>query len=213
MKLSELQERTKLFLKKQDRTDAEFRLALTVSQIGDLAKYITHDNKLNPRARPYGTREDERICFGHAFAMLASLAEARKVDIEEAVKTALKEIEEKEWAAKEAKNNERIEGITASKGTAEGKAFVLTSQRKAHEMPEKAILVVQHGGAELTQAIARASALVADHGSPNTHLAIIAREFKIPCIVATGNATQRIKTGEKITVYAEGEKGWVEKID
>ncbi|MBR9705969.1 phosphoenolpyruvate synthase [Candidatus Pacearchaeota archaeon] len=44
----------------------------------------------------------------------------------------------------------------------------------------------------------------------NCHAAIISRELGIPCVVGTNNATQKIKSGKKITVScAEGEKGRV----
>jgi pyruvate,water dikinase len=44
----------------------------------------------------------------------------------------------------------------------------------------------------------------------NCHAAIVSRELGIPCIVGTNNATERVKTGQKVTVScSEGEEGRV----
>ncbi len=57
-----------------------------------------------------------------------------------------------------------------------------------------------------------ASAIVTDKGGRTCHAAIVSRELGVPCIVGTKTATQKIKSGQKITVScAEGEKGFVYK--
>ncbi len=53
-------------------------------------------------------------------------------------------------------------------------------------------------------------ALVADAGSVLSHSAIIAREFAIPAVVATGNATSVIRDGQLVTV--DGTTGSVEVL-
>jgi phosphoenolpyruvate synthase/pyruvate phosphate dikinase len=45
-----------------------------------------------------------------------------------------------------------------------------------------------------------ASAVVTDIGGPLSHGSIVAREYGIPAVVATGDATRRICTGQVITV-------------
>jgi len=55
-----------------------------------------------------------------------------------------------------------------------------------------------------------ASAIVADKGGRTCHAAIVSRELGIPCVVGTGKASGRIKTGQPVTVScAEGEVGFV----
>ncbi len=55
-----------------------------------------------------------------------------------------------------------------------------------------------------------ASAIVTDKGGRTCHAAIVSRELGIPCVVGTGTASQKIKTGDKLTVScAEGDKGYV----
>lgn len=55
-----------------------------------------------------------------------------------------------------------------------------------------------------------ASAIVTDKGGRTCHAAIISREMGIPCIVGSNNASNRLKTGDKVTVScAEGDRGRV----
>lgn len=55
-----------------------------------------------------------------------------------------------------------------------------------------------------------ASAIVTNRGGRTCHAAIVSRELGIPCVVGTGNATEKIKKNKKITVScAEGEKGYI----
>jgi pyruvate,water dikinase len=51
-------------------------------------------------------------------------------------------------------------------------------------------------------------ALVTDNGGILSHPAIIAREYRIPSVVATGNATKRLRDGQIVTV--DGTTGVVE---
>jgi pyruvate,water dikinase len=43
-------------------------------------------------------------------------------------------------------------------------------------------------------------ALVTDSGGILSHPAIIAREYRVPAVVATGNATQLLRDGQIVTV-------------
>jgi pyruvate,water dikinase len=50
--------------------------------------------------------------------------------------------------------------------------------------------------------------LVTDAGGTVSHPAVVAREFGIPAVVGTSNATERIKTGDRVRV--NGSTGVVE---
>ena len=54
----------------------------------------------------------------------------------------------------------------------------------------------------------RAAAVVTDVGAPLSHAAIVARELGIPAVVGCGNATMRLKTGDRVRV--DGGRGTVE---
>ena len=43
----------------------------------------------------------------------------------------------------------------------------------------------------------RASAIVTERGGRTCHSAIISRELGIPCIVGTGDATEKVKNGTR----------------
>ncbi len=53
-------------------------------------------------------------------------------------------------------------------------------------------------------------ALVTDIGGVLSHPAIIAREYQIPTVVATGEATKRFEDGQVVTV--DGTAGTVEQV-
>jgi pyruvate,water dikinase len=51
-----------------------------------------------------------------------------------------------------------------------------------------------------TPLFARAAAVVTDVGGPLSHGSIVAREYGIPAVLGTGVATNRIRSGQVITV-------------
>jgi pyruvate,water dikinase len=57
----------------------------------------------------------------------------------------------------------------------------------------------------------RASAIVTNRGGRTCHAAIIARELGIPAVVGCGNATMRLKTGDRVRV--DGTAGTVELLN
>jgi pyruvate,water dikinase len=56
----------------------------------------------------------------------------------------------------------------------------------------------------------KAAAIVTNRGGRTCHAAIIARELGIPAVVGCGDATERMKDGQNVTVScAEGDTGYV----
>src|SRR5678816_2403069 len=56
----------------------------------------------------------------------------------------------------------------------------------------------------------RVSAIITDQGGRTAHAAIVSREFGIPCIVGTGNATEVLRDGSEVTIVcSEGPEGLV----
>jgi rifampicin phosphotransferase len=56
----------------------------------------------------------------------------------------------------------------------------------------------------------RLAAIVTDLGAPLSHAAIVARELGIPAVVGCGDATMRLKTGDRVRV--DGGRGCVEVL-
>ncbi|MEV0679193.1 PEP-utilizing enzyme [Actinosynnema sp. NPDC050436] len=53
--------------------------------------------------------------------------------------------------------------------------------------------------------------MVTDTGAPLSHAAIAARELGIPAVVGCGNATTRLRTGDRVRV--DGTRGTVTPLD
>ena len=73
------------------------------------------------------------------------------------------------------------------------------------------ILVAPGTSAPWTVAFSVIKALVTDGGGALSHPVIMAREFGIPCVSGCGDATQKVKTGQKIRV--DGDRGVVFFLD
>jgi pyruvate,water dikinase len=52
---------------------------------------------------------------------------------------------------------------------------------------------------------------VSDIGGAMSHAAIVAREYGMPAVVGTGQATRRIRTGQRLRV--DGDRGLVQILD
>jgi phosphoenolpyruvate synthase/pyruvate phosphate dikinase len=51
-----------------------------------------------------------------------------------------------------------------------------------------------------TPLFARAVAVVTDGGTLAAHASLVAREYGIPAVVGTGDATRRLHNGQRVTV-------------
>jgi len=64
------------------------------------------------------------------------------------------------------------------------------------------VLVTPMTNPDFVSVMKMAEAIVTDIGGITCHAAIIAREFGVPCIVGTGNATKVLKIGDVVIVNA-----------
>jgi pyruvate,water dikinase len=106
-------------------------------------------------------------------------------------------------------------GNTASRGKASGLAYVLTSDHNLLNIPEGSILIAPASSPRYVPILGRVQAIVTNVGSVTGHMASVAREFGVPALVGTGNATAVISHGEEITVDATNQlifKGRVDAI-
>ncbi len=109
-----------------------------------------------------------------------------------------------------------VSGVAVGEKIGHGTAHVLLDPSKLTSFKEGEILVTSMTDPAWEPIMKRASAIVTERGGRTCHSAIISRELGIPCIVGTGNATERVKQGAPITVScAEGERGniYYGKID
>lgn len=98
-----------------------------------------------------------------------------------------------------------LAGIGTSAGVVTGPACVLNSPADFEKFQSGSILVAVTTTPAWTALFASASAIVTDIGGPLSHSSIVAREYGIPAVMATHNATRTIRNGQMITVDgAEG---------
>ena len=90
-------------------------------------------------------------------------------------------------------------GTPASAGTITGIARVVLDPVGAHLEPGE-ILVAPSTDPGWTPLFLTAGGLVMEMGGPNSHGAVVAREYGIPAVVGVPDATTRITTGDRITV-------------
>ncbi|MGD1855020.1 MAG: phosphoenolpyruvate synthase [Leptolyngbyaceae cyanobacterium] len=92
----------------------------------------------------------------------------------------------------------------------QGPTRVIRSVQNMADFQPGDVLVTQRTDPDWEPIMKRASAIVTDQGGRTCHAASIARELGIPAIVGCGSATQRLETGQMVTVTcAAGEVGKV----
>jgi pyruvate,water dikinase len=93
-----------------------------------------------------------------------------------------------------------IKGQAASKGVVRATARVIKDLGEADRLQPGEVLVCATTAPPWTPLFAIAAAVVTDSGGVLSHSAICAREYAIPCVVATHVATHMIEDGATITV-------------
>jgi pyruvate,water dikinase len=111
------------------------------------------------------------------------------------------------WGVEPSKEPNVLKGLGASRGTARGVARVITGLHEAQRLAPGDILVCRTTAPPWTPLFTIAGAVVTDSGGLLSHSAICAREYGIPCVVATQDATVRIQDGALLSV--DGTKGTV----
>ena len=102
---------------------------------------------------------------------------------------------------------DRLVGIGASSGTVDGLVRVVTDPTVA-EMRAGEILVAHTTDPSWVSLMFLSKALVTDIGGMLSHAAVVAREFRIPCVMGTRVGTRVLKTGDLCRI--DGAAGTVE---
>jgi len=105
----------------------------------------------------------------------------------------------------------RIEGIAGSPGVVEGVARVVGTVDEFDEVEDGDILVCQMTNPAWVVLFTKIAGLVTDTGGTTSHPAVLSREFGIPAVIGTSDATHRIATGDRIRV--DGSAGVVEILE
>ncbi len=95
-----------------------------------------------------------------------------------------------------------LKGIAASPGFARARARIIADSNELERVEPGDILVVKKANPDYTPLLKRISGLVLDTGGRNSYMATISREFQVPCIVGTENATTLLRDGQEIILDA-----------
>ncbi|QKV75812.1 PEP-utilizing enzyme [Amycolatopsis sp. Hca4] len=93
-----------------------------------------------------------------------------------------------------------IHGLAASVGVIEGTARVVLSPEQFQEVQRDEIIICRMTSPSWVVLFTKIGGLVTDAGGMASHPAVVSREFGIPAVVGTSDATRRIKTGDRIRV-------------
>jgi pyruvate,water dikinase len=104
-----------------------------------------------------------------------------------------------------------IKGVGASPGRVVGVARVIHGPDEFNQMQPGDILVAKITTPAWTALFALAAGVVTDVGGLLSHSSIVAREYHIPAVLGTGVATERLRSGQHITV--DGDAGTVRIVD
>jgi phosphohistidine swiveling domain-containing protein len=104
-----------------------------------------------------------------------------------------------------------LKGFAVSPGQATAPASIIRSPEDFDKMAPDSILVCTTTTPAWTPLFAQAKGLVTDIGGALAHGSIVAREYGIPAVMGTGEATQRIANGELVRV--DGNSGTVILVD
>ncbi|GEM_PF-941518 len=99
-------------------------------------------------------------------------------------------------------DKKEIKGNIASRGFAKGRVKVLKDASEGYKMEKGDILVTTMTTPDFLPYMEKAAAVITDEGGVTCHAAIVSREFGIPCIVGTDNATEVLKDGDLVEVDA-----------
>ena len=100
-------------------------------------------------------------------------------------------------------------GASVGSKIATGKARVILNVKNVGQFKRGEVLVTDMTDPDWEPIMKIASAIVTDKGGRTSHAAIVSRELGIPAVVGSGVATQKLKTGDPITVDTSGSEGLI----
>ena len=93
-------------------------------------------------------------------------------------------------------------GVIAAPGAGAGPVYLPTEDGDLDQFPRGGVLVVKNTSPKYITVMNRASAIITDVGNVTGHMASLAREFQVPTIVDTKEATRILRKGQLVTVDA-----------
>jgi pyruvate,water dikinase len=117
------------------------------------------------------------------------------------------DLSSRETQRRNSATSDTLAGFAVSPGRVTAPASVIRSPAEFGAMEPGTILVCPTTTPAWTPLFAQACGLVTDIGGVLAHGSIVAREYGIPAVMGTGSATERIVSGQLVTV--DGDAGTV----
>ncbi len=95
-----------------------------------------------------------------------------------------------------------VQMMCAYPGKAKGKVRIVKDTEGVHHFQEGEILVALWSCIDFLPAMKKAAAFITEGGGITSHAAVIAREFKVPCIIGYKKATTIFKDGDEVEIDA-----------
>ena len=102
---------------------------------------------------------------------------------------------------------ELVDGYGSSPGVATGPVKIIEDIDEADRIDEGDVIVTEMTAPDMVPAMKRSAGIITDEGGMTSHAAIVSRELGVPAIVGTGDGTDVLADGQRITL--DGEKGTV----
>lgn len=94
------------------------------------------------------------------------------------------------------------QGIVVRPGITAGRVSLVRTNEDLSQVSRGAVLVAHHDSPQYVKVIPFINAIITDTGVATSHMASICREFEIPTVVNTGNATEILPAGKEVTIVA-----------
>lgn len=107
-------------------------------------------------------------------------------------------------------DGDELHGVAGSPGRCSGTVRVVVDETDFYKLRPGEVLVAPTTSPAWSVLFLQAAAVVTDGGGVLSHTAVIAREYGIPAVLATGVATQRLSDGDVVSV--DGTAGIVSAI-
>jgi pyruvate,water dikinase len=104
-----------------------------------------------------------------------------------------------------------VKGESGSRGVATGRVRLVSHEDLVPDLAAGDVLVAHNAGPLWTPVFPVVAAVVLDQGALLQHAMLTCREYGVPAVFQTKDATQRLYEGQRVTV--DGMRGWVLAAD
>lgn len=100
----------------------------------------------------------------------------------------------------------------ACPGIGFGPAVHVRTEAELAAFPDGGVLIAVHASPQFVMAMNKAQAIITDFGSIVSHMASLAREYMVPTLMNTRQATARVASGTEVTVDAYNGRVYLGKV-